>query len=97
MGLKIQFNLRFMLLAVVPYFAVLGLVPAIVELLITDESMQRGTPSFEDVSWRVYLKRLALVTYTLSLCYWLTVLYACVYIRPLRRWITNESDADRPE
>lgn len=97
MGLKIQFNLRFMLFAVVPYFVVLGLVPSIVEGMIEDDAILKGSPPLEDIGWKRYLAGVALIGYALSMCYWMTLIMACVYIGPLRRWVTNEPDPDASE
>jgi hypothetical protein len=98
MGLKVRFNLRFVLFAVVPYFAVLGSVKPIVEGMIENDVILKGTPTLEHISWKQYLSGLALIGYALSMCYWMTLLFACVYIPWLRNWITKKgSDGDRTE
>jgi hypothetical protein len=97
MGLKIRFNLRFMLFAVVPYFAVLGSVKPIVDGMFENDAILKGTPPLEHIGWKQYLAGLALIGYVLSMCYWMTLLFACVYIPWLRRWIENGSNANRRE
>lgn len=87
MAVKVQFNLRFVLVAVVPCFILLGFTYGTVD----------GPAEPTLVSWTRYIGRMALATYIVSITWWMAVLYAWVFFPRLRRLLGNHSDTDRIE
>lgn len=82
---KIRFNLRFILVAVVPYFVLLGLMLGALKAPLDSDGAR----------WWRYVVALVMATYLITIVYWVTVLIAWVFYDGVRKRLGERTDADR--